>query len=312
VPKFSAFNPFGQLRFSSRPSHSAKIYAEMVKLLGGGKNYSDDFDSLAMARVYANAMAFGRLKYALERAASQFRPSRVLELLPDLEREYGLVPEATATIPQRRAELVVAAWVARGGRRSNVEAILTQLFGAGAVEYVTIAIADAVMSAGAPESRGVYVLPGAPRMAFRLNGATSRTGVAVSLQATLVAGDGPAPAVGSRVVVDPNDHSRVEAVTVEATTLVGSLLTITATFTKAHAAGAVVVTGRHPNIVTNKRHNIFIVSTAAARDNKTRRRLDRAAYRLLRGVSTWSITDGSGPFKVGVGRLGVTTIGAVT
>ncbi len=312
MPRFSAFNPFGQLRFSSRPSHSAKIYAEMVKLLGSGENYTDDFDSLAMARVYANAMAFGRLKYALERAASQFRPTRVLELLPDLEREYGLIPEATATIPQRRAELVVAAWVARGARRTNVEAILAQLFGADAVEYVTVAIADAVMSTGAPESRGVYVRPGTPRMAFRLTAAIARVGVAVTVQARLVAGDGPAPAVGSRIMIDPSDHGRVEAVTVEAATLVGDLLTLTVTFAKAHVAGTVLATGRHPNIVTNKRHNLFVMGATATRDNRTRRRLHRTAYRLLRGVSTWSITDGSGPFKVGVGRLGITTIGTVT
>lgn len=312
MSRFSAFNPFGHLRFSSRPSHGAKIYAEIVKLLGNGENYTDDFDSLAMARVYANAMAFGRLKYALERAASQFRPTRVLELLPELEREYGLVPEAGATIPQRRAELVVAAWIARGARRSNVEAIFTQLFGAGAVQYVTVAIADAVVSSGAPEERGVYVRPGTPRMAFRLNAAIATIGAPVSVQATLVAGDGPAPAVGSRIVIDPSDHGRVEAVTVAAATLVGSALTITTTFTKAHVAGTVLATGRHPNIVTNKRHNVFVASSTATRENRTRQRLNRAAYRLLRGVSTWSITDGSGPFKVGVGKLGTTTIGAVT
>lgn len=312
MPKFSAFNPFGQLRFSGRPSHSEQIYKEIVAALGGGENYTDDFDSLAMARVYANAMAFGRLKYALERAGSQFRPTRVLELLPDLEREYGLVPEPGATIPQRRAELVVAAWIARGARRTNVEAVLAQLFGEGAVEYLTVALANVAMSLGAPENRGAYARPGTPRMAFRLNAAMVTTNAPVTVQATLVAGDGVAPAVGSRIVVDPADHGRVETVTVAAVTLTGTLLTLTTTFTKAHVAGAVLATGRHPNIVTNKRHNLFVTSAASARENRMRRRLDRAAYRLLRGVSTWSITDGSGPFKVGVGRIGITTIGAVT
>ena len=311
MPRFSAFNPFGQLRFSGRASHSELIYKEIVAALGGGENYTDDFDSLAMARAYANAMAFGRLKYALERAGSQFRPSRVLELLPELEAEYGLVPEPGASIAQRRAELVVAAWIARGARRTNVEAVLAQLFGEGTVQYLTVALADVAMSLGSPAQRGIYVKPGTPRMAFKLNAAAVRTNVPVTVQATLVAGDGVAPAVGSRIVIDPADHGRVEAVTVTAVTLVGSLLTLTATFTKAHIAGTVLVTGRHPNIVTNKRHNLFVVSADDVRSNRMRRRLDRAAYRLLRGVSTWSVTDGSGPFKVGVGRLGITTIGAV-
>jgi hypothetical protein len=192
----------------------------------------------------------------------------VLELLPDLEREYGLVPEATATVPQRRADLAVAAWIARGARRSNVEAVLAQLFGAEVVEYITIAIADAVVSTGAPESRGVYARPGTPRMVFRSNAPVTLTGVAVTVQATLAAGDGVAPAVGSRVIVDPSDHGRAEAVTVEAATLTGTALSLTATFTKAHVAGTVLATGRHPSIVTNKRHNVFLMSSAATRNNR--------------------------------------------
>lgn len=308
MPRFSAFN---STHFTSESSHQEKIYDEMVKLLGNGQNYTDDFNSLAMARVYANAMAFGRLKYALERAGSQFRPSRVLELLPDLEREYGLIPEPGATIAQRRAELVVAAWIARGARRTNVESILAQLFGAGAVRYVTVALAQVAMTTGAPEARGVYARPGTPRLAFRLTTPIANTGIPLTVTAQLVAGDGVAPAVGSRVAVEPNSHARVEAVTVDAAALVGAALTLTATFTKPHSIGTVIATGRHPNLVTNKRHNVFVTSSVAARTNKTRRRLDRAAYRLLRAVSTWSTTDGSGPFKVGVGRIGVTTIGVM-
>jgi hypothetical protein len=312
LPKFSAFNPFGALRFSSRPSHGEKFYREIVKALGNGKNYTTDFNSLAMARVYAQSMAFGRCQYTLERAGSQFRPSRALELLPALEKEYGLVPDSTASIGERRAELAIAAWIARGGRRSNVEAILTELFGAAFVTYVTIPTANAVISPTNAATRGVYAAPGSPRAAFRTSVAVSRTGTTVTISAQLLAGTGAVPEPGSRVVIDPGDPGRVEAVSVISATLAGATLSLTATFAHAHNAGVILATGRHPNLVSTKRRNLFLLSPAAVRDNANRRRLNKAAHRLVRAVSTWSMTDGSGPFRVGHGRLGITTIGIVT
>lgn len=307
--RFSAFAPFGPLRFSSKKTHGQAFYEEMVKALGNGKNFSDDFNGLAMARVYANAMAFGRCRYTLERAASQFRPDRALELLPTLEREYGLVPAPGSSITERRAELAVAAWVARGARRSNVEAILTELFGAGFVEYVTIAAADAVTApAASPESVGVYDKPGTQRSAFRIAAGVSTTNTQITVSGELIAGLARAPEPGSKFVIDAGDPGRTEAVTVLSASLSGTALTLAAVFARPHNPGVVLATGRHANQATTKRHNIFALSSAATRDNTTRRRLHRAAGRLLRGVSTWSLTDGSGPFRVGVGRLGVTTI----
>src|SRR5690606_38582936 len=96
------FTAFGHLRFSSRPTHGEQIYRDMARSLGNGSNYSEDFDSLAMARVYANAMTFARAKYAVERAGSQFRPDVALELLPALEEEYGIVPDPGDNIEDRR------------------------------------------------------------------------------------------------------------------------------------------------------------------------------------------------------------------
>lgn len=309
MPRPSAFN---STHFSSRKPHGDVMYREMVKLLGSGQNYTEEFDSLAMARVYANARAFGRCLYTIERAGSQFRPSRALELLPALEREYGLVPEPGAGIADRQAELAVAAWVARGARRSNVEAVLVELFGSAFLEYITVATANAAVSTATPASRGVYDKPGTQRSAFRILSAITTLGAPITVQATYVAGLKEAPSSGARFIVDPGDLGRVEAAAVASASLSGETLTLTATFTRPHNAGVVMATGRHPHLTTSKRRNLFVFTSTATRDNATRRRLHRAAHKLLRGVSTWSITDGSGPFKVGVGRLGITTIGEVT
>ncbi len=313
MPAFSAFTPFGALRFSSRPSHGEQIYREMVKSLGSGKNYSDDFDSLAMARVYANAMVFGACKYSIERAGNQFRPSRALELLPALEAEYGVIPDPSATISERRSELAVAMRVARGAKRSNVEAVMTELFGADFVEYFTVPVADAETTTGSFTDFGVYVKPGTPRVVFRLRHPIFDLGSPITTTADLVAGTPRAFEPNTRIIVDPGDYGRCEAVTLASSTYDTDLrrLTFTTTFARPHNTGRLIATGRHPNVATSKRHNVFVMTSEAVRDNRTRRRLDAAARRLLRGVSTWSTTDGSGPFKVGVGRLGVTTIGEV-
>lgn len=307
MPRFSAFN---STRFTSRPSYEEQIYGEMVRSLGNGKNYSVDFDSLAAARLYANAMAFGRCKYEIERMGQQFLPSRALAGLPSLEREYGVIPEQGASINQRRAELVVAARIARGASRSNVEAVLTELFGADFVSYVTTRPVDAVVSPSAPADSGVYEKPGSPRGAFSILSAVTMTGIAVTVLCRLLAGNGQTLRIGARFVIDSGSYDRAEAVTVDSVALSGSDYALTAAFTKPHNRGTVLATGRHASQFTSKRQNLFLMSDSAAADAKKRRRLHRAAGRLLRGISTWSAADDSGPFTVGTGRLTITTIGA--
>jgi hypothetical protein len=311
VPAFSAFTPFGALRFSSRPSHGEQIYREMVKSLGSGANYSDDFDGLVAARLYMWAMALGRCKYEIERLGHQWDPRRSLEGLPVLERELGIVPERGSTIAQRRAEVVVASRIARGGSRSNVEAVLAELFGADFIAYVTTAPADAVVWPAAPADVGVYDRPGSPRGVFETLDSVIVNSNPVAVRCQLVAGEIGTMRSGRRFVIDSGNYSRTEAVEIQSVSIAGDVATVTATFTNPHSRGVTVATGRQPNQATSLRHNLFVMSPAAAADAKKRRRLHKAAHRLVRGISTWSAADDSGPFQVSVGRLGITTIGAV-
>lgn len=311
MPAFSAFTAFGHLAFSSRPPYGEQIYKEMVKSLGSGANYSDDFDSLVAARLYMWAMALSRCKHEIERLGHQWDPRRALEGLPSLEREFGLVPERTATIAERRAEVVVAARIARGASRVNVEAVLSELFGSDFIAYVTTATADAVTSPAVASETGVYDRPGTQRGAFETLDPVLVNGAPTTVRCQLVAGNAETLMVGRRFVIDSGSYSRTEAVEVEAVSTAGDIITITATFTRPHSRGVMLATGRHPNQATSKRQNIFWLSDTAAANAKKRRRTHRAAHRLLRGVSTWCVADDSGPFQVGVGRLGITTIGAL-
>jgi hypothetical protein len=307
--RFSAFASFGALRFSSRKPHGQLIYEQMVADLGDGENYSLDFDSLAAARLYANAMTFARAKYALERAGSQFRPSRALELLPALEDEYGIVPSPDATISERRSELAVAMRIARGASRVNIEEILTELLGDDFVSYETIDASDAVVNTADPSDVGVYVKPGTERSVYRTTQSVLTTGSPVTIGYEFVTGANETLQAGDIIIIDPGNYGRVEAVTISSVDDEDS--TLTATFANPHNSGVVMATGRHPHLVSSKLHNLFVLSEEAMASARTRTKANRAIRRLLRGVCTWSLTDGSGPFKVGVGKLGVTTIGDV-
>jgi hypothetical protein len=126
-----------------------------------------------------------------------------------------------------------------------------------------------------------------------------------------MAGSSQTLAVGQKFVIDSGDYTRTEVVTVSAVAPSGSNISLTATFTKPHNLGTMLATGRHASQATSKRWSLFVMSDDAAEDAKKRRRLHRAARRLMRGISTWSAADSSGPFTVAGGRIGITTLGAI-
>ncbi len=289
--RFSAFAPFGHLRFSARPTHGQCIYGDMVRQLGSGKNYSEEFDSLAMARVYANAMAFARGLYALDRAGNQYRPDRALELLPALERDFGIIPDPGDRLSERRRALAAAMRIARGARRSNVEAVLRDVLGEHFIAYVTTDAEDAILSTEDPTAVGVYAPPGTQRSVFRLLDPVLMPGAPYAVRYESVAGARSELLAGDRVIVDAGDYGRAEAVTIEGVE-VGSdgASRIAATFLHPHDRGTVLATGRHPNQATSKRHNVVVLSEEATRVDRLRNKANRALRRLLRGVSTWTLT----------------------
>ncbi|HEX2882677.1 MAG TPA: hypothetical protein VHO25_24325, partial [Polyangiaceae bacterium] len=100
MPRFSAFTPFGQLRFSSKKSHSQIFYESLFAAYGGEENFRKT--GLQGARLYATAMVLGHARYTLDRAGNQFDPLKVGELLPIQEFEHGIIPPKGATIADRR------------------------------------------------------------------------------------------------------------------------------------------------------------------------------------------------------------------
>jgi hypothetical protein len=310
--RFSAFTPFGQWRFSGRTPPAQLIYEDMVRNLGGEDNYTSEFDSIAMGRLYATAICVASSRGCLERSGNQFRPSRALELLPALESQVGRITEPGETIEERRQIVAALLRVTGGALFENVDSVMRTAIGDDFVAYQPTELADAVAMPNDPTASASWVEAGTQKGIYRIESFIVDLGTPISVQYTRVFADSDL-LPGDVVVLDHANHGRREAVTVESVSVEDDETTwFTATFTHPHNEQTTATTGRYPAQASSKRHNLFLLTADAAIRNKTRKTVGFFANRLLRGVSTWSITDGSGPFRVGVGRLGVTTIGDIS
>lgn len=307
MPRFSAFSAFGHLRFSQKPPLSQQLYLQMVANLGSGENFSDDFDSIVAARLYANAMAMGRAAGTLERAGNQWQPDRALEGLPTLEREVSRIPDIDETLDERRKQVAARLKIPRGASYPNVVRVFRDVLGDGFVSYEVTPIGSAVLHPTDPAPGGVYVTPGSRKGLFRLATSYLFPGVNVELEYERVSGDSLRE--GDKILVDLADSDRMEVMSASSLREEGGRLYFQTQGQRAHQAGTQFLVGRSPTQVSSKRHSLIFVSENVIQSSRLLRIAHETASRVFRGVSTWSICSDLGPFRVGVGRLGVTAIG---
>ncbi len=299
---FSEFSPFGHFAFSGRIPKGQRVYESMRESLGG--NYAEDRGGIQMARLYAQAMGIASALYTLERAGNNAVPRKTTELLAEAEREWGIIPAPTATLKQRRSALAARRLLPRGARREAIENALLELLGADFVAYFGATTPPHITWGG--EGVGNFAKPGSPRKLVRIVAAIA-AGLGAPQTVTyapLRSGD-PLPDLlpGEQLCVDPG----VLPETVVISARDGEQFT--ATFTKPHDPNTVATTQLMPFWGSSARINIVQVSSAAAASPAKRQQINDLMRRMLRGVSTWHIVDQSGPFTVGVGKLGITPIG---
>lgn len=312
----SAFRPLGLLRLSSAKPLAKRIYAAMIGGLSGQFDASPG--THVEASIFAKAMGLARSAVLIQHAWEQVLPMKALEMLPVREREYGLAPGPNDTIGQRRRAVAARKLLPLGCSRTNVENALRTLLGSDFVAYRPTTVDEMVSW---PAALGAVEMnlqpPSVRRKLVTLSASVASLGVPLTVPYALLAGPPPPPpvdlpgpaglSVGDVLTVDPGRLGLEEAVAV---TAVGGG-TLTATFTKAHDSGAIGTTMPFPNWQSSKRHSLIVISAAAAIDPEKRRKIHELMQRIARGVSTWSITDNSGPFLVGVSRIGVTPFGAI-
>lgn len=313
MPRFSAFTPFGAFRFSSAPSEVEKIYRVLLGNLGG--NYATGQGSRMDAWCYATARRLANVRLTLQHAGLQIYPPIVFEMMGERESEWQIVPGPKDGMLARRATLAARELLSKGARREAIVDVLSTLLGGVFLWYRTtkpneivtwpLALGDQPQNLQLPTVERKQLIITQP-ITFGFGAPQAVTYVMVNAQQ-------PALLKYDRLVVQGENLARAETVTVTAVTPT----TFTAVFNGVHDNRCSGSTMPFPVWVSNQRENLIIVAPAGAIDPETRRKINDAMERALRGVSTWAIvaTTGlntAGPFQVGVSPLGATPFGTVT
>ena len=306
MPLFSAFARFGHLAYSSKDPRSKGVYESMLRALGPGYTTTEFDDNRMTATAYADAIEIANCLLCLERAVSQQYPLKAQEMLSHLERMHGVHPGPRATLPERRAAVAARMAVARGPLYGNVVEVLQNLLGSDFVGYDRIDSSDFVDNEAAGiEDRANFVKPGTEAHVYRLDEPAMPSGSAIMVRATLLTNTHAQ--AGDTAVIDGHDSHRRERITI--TDRVDALESLVFEPTRPHAAGALLTTQHFPIWSTNARAHFVTLTTAAAEDRETRRRVDEEMRRMMRSAARWWVGDGNGPFKVEVGKIGITPIG---
>lgn len=318
MPLYSWYAPFGMLTYSASPSHAQRIYESMVRDQGGEAGFAANGEQAA--RLYAMAMGLASIQYALEHAGYQDQPLHLLECLEDREREYQITPLPTDSLPARRAMVAARMMIAGGASLANVSQALQTMLGSAFVAYHPIKGTEGGCSpATIAASPGTFKLSTTEIKIWSLVNPIS-VGLPAPQYATvdLVFGGSDPILIGEWVTIDPGAWGLVESCRVTDSVVVSTTRSrIQIAPWKAHSAGTLITTAPHPLWVSTYRHNLIALDATHVADSVTRKAVGDFLNRVLRIVSTWSIVEETspgvcGPFKVGVGRIGMTTIGAIT
>lgn len=312
MPKFSLFTPLGHLRFS-REAPLGEQFFETGKSVLGTKSYDLSRGGRMFAWLYANAMAFATAKILLERARDQWRPDKAYEGLGVYEIDHGIVPHAEQGISERREE---AAWrrkLLSVPSKTNIENELAERTEGAFLALITTAKEDAVSHPTNLGDSPMALARQTDRRAIARTLAPVSSGLA-TCEYEAWAEDVPHELRTGDVIVIGVGTANEERVTV----LAADADDVAFNCAYPHSAGEMIVLGHWPYWTSTKRRNLVILTAEGAEDAKTRRRAHEVMERNARGTSIWDVgganEDGltAGPFKVGVGKLGVTPIGEFT
>lgn len=287
-------------RLSGAVSRGEAVYRSMRDAMGGA--FADG--GHADASMFARAMCLGRALAWCDRAQDQALPSRALELLPSIEREYGIVPSRGATIAQRRVVLGERVRPPRGASRPEVEVALRKLLGADFVSYITNT-PNVTAPADPAAGPGLFKSAFAPRKLARLTAdVVPLPGPALRpLHVTPLEVGGAEIVAGDIVVLTPDNGSMAEKCRVVAD---GGGLVVAAV--RGHEAGDVVTTQPWPYWIGTRRHDLIMVTDAAARDPQKRRAVDALLADVMRAPTQWSVASATG-FRLDLDPMDITVLG---
>ena len=251
------------------------------------------------AKAYAEAIREAVIRSRLRRAGEQLLPSRLVEMLPERENEYGIVPGPNDTLPERRAVVAARARAARGNSVINLTNSLRELLGDDFVRLKLRDKNDSGESVDYPTNLGDQPMnlqrPDVPLKLVNLVDPVVTLGTTLSVRYRIT-GLNRLPlhsdllAVGDQVVVSPETLGLEERVTVTASREdEDATLHFSAVFTKPHDAGCFGTTQPFPLWTTTRRQIFIVLKAAAAVDPETRRKVHELMAKIARGVTQWMI-----------------------
>lgn len=275
------------------------VYQAMRDAVGDSYALTGHADASLWARASGLAAALATIQTAQDQAL----PSRITDLLPGVEPEYGLVPSPGATLADRRAALAARMLPPLGASRPVLESQLRALLGTGFVSYVTHDnVARPVDPSAGP---GLFLSPFAKRKLLRLTrDLVPLPGPAVlPLQAVPIEPGGAVLVAGDVVVIDPDAGSLAERLTV--TTVGPSTLAVAPT--RGHEHGAIVTTQPWPYWIGTRRHVVVFVTDAVVADAPALQRIHALLAVVLRAPTKWSVVSRTG-MRLGIDPLGTSTL----
>lgn len=325
MPYWSAFTPYGQVAYSSRPSMTRQLFDALAKAYG--RQYSLKLGTHLGAKVYATARTLAAAALTVERGAHQREPLQAREMLPALERQYRISPSPTDSVDARRRFLAAKYMASRGATPSNVLLAMTLLLGTDLVAVVYPTVTPQVNGPPDPSAAGTFgnfTDSNVPMERYAFVDYVCTLGSAVEFRYAPDRTDTRLK-VGDVVVAQYENWALAEKVTItaarEATTteaLTDASPRATATFTKVKEVGASLWTGPRPFWNGTGRYALVVGTAAAAHDPETRRKVDEVLEILFTGVSTWAFVEqtgtsprSTGPFLLGSSFLGSNTLDTV-
>lgn len=285
MPILSAFTPIGQLRFTSKDSRSRAVFDAMKT--SQGPNFGTG--GFVESRLYAQAMALGRVGYAQIGAVNQARPSKVGPFLTLREYEFNVSPVPGQTDDSRRAVLADRYKILAVPTLISLSAGLASILGSDFKSIATqFSVTDYLSQPNQATAPGNYST-GIMRIYVSGVDLTAGTSVIIAPAQLFPTGSYYPFSDQERFVLNPANPDLTEVLT---GTLVGSALLFTPT--KNHAAGTLIQFGNFPSQTYSiYRKFILILSATAALDASKRALVDRYLSERLKATATWQISSGA-------------------
>ena len=311
MPKFSAFTPFGILKFSSAPSELEGQYRALGQQLDQAFDPADPNNE---AEKYATARHLARVNLTLQRAGNQRDVTKALDLLPLRERDFLVTPSPFDNLLVRQNRLAALKMQQLGATASNIRNTLSTAIGSA---FVGLKINTPASTArDLPTScfqplglESVWLQLTLPVAVPGLQWATYQ-----NLDPTITTPE--ALQLGDTVTVQGENNWLAEVVTVAAIqTTAAGLFQFQATFANAHDVGAIVTTMPYPRWATTQCFLYVELTPAGAINPLVRLQVDAIMARVARGVVQWATVGASGgligPFVIGTSPLGTAALGSI-